>query len=56
MLDRQALIDGTKKIQHNMQKIDLKFLSPQTIAELADNIRGLAAIVEVVVNKTILTY
>ena len=37
MLNRQTLIDGTKMIQHNMQKIDLKFLSPRTIVELAEN-------------------
>ena len=36
-----------------MQKIDLKFLSPRTIVEFAENIWALTAIDEVVVMKTL---
>ena len=52
-VDRKALIEGTKQIQQTMQKIDPKFLSLQTLMELAENIRALSAIVEVVVMKTL---
>ena len=55
MFDRQTLIEGTKQIQLNMKKIDLKFLSPRTIAELSENVRALLAILEVVVSTTVST-
>ena len=51
--NKQALIEALKQIRNDVRRLKKEPVSAQTIAKLAENVRLLASILEIIVNQTI---
>lgn len=51
--DKQALLKATKQIQRETRRLKKEQVSARTIAKLAENVRLLASVLEVIVSQTI---
>lgn len=51
--DKQALLKVTKQIQTETRRLKKEQVSARTIAKLAENVRLLASVLEVIISQTI---
>lgn len=51
--DKQALLKATKQIQRDTRRLKKEQVSARTITKLAENVRLLASVLEVIINQTI---
>lgn len=51
--DKQALLKATKQIQKDTRRLKKEQVSVRTIAKLAENVRLLASVLEVIISQTI---
>jgi hypothetical protein len=51
--NKQALIEALKQIRNDARRLKKDQVSAQTIAKLAENVRLLASIVEIIVSQTV---
>ena len=51
--NRPALVEAIKEIQKNMVKINHRTVNSYTIIKLAENVRELASIIEIVIQELV---
>jgi len=51
--DKQALLKATKQIQKDTRRLKKEQVSARTIVKLAENVRLLASVLEVIVSQAI---